>query len=376
MDVSTGQAQPGSRMWRLTGWLLAAVWLFFLNVPFATALRQDEPWRRALGLGTLVAFAVAYVLVFEWARSHRQASRPIPRRRAVTAVLGLLVLGVLGIPGTDGDWMTTLVFVAAAAVFLLPPAWAAVVVVLSAITPPVAGHLVPGWAGESTIVFAVLLASFAMFGVSALAQRNGELRAAQQQIGRLAVAEERARTARDLHDILGHSLTVVAIKAELAGRLLPVDPDRAASEIADVERLARSALADVRRTVGAYRGVRLAEELAGARSALAAAGVAVEAPDDVPQLPAERDELFAWAVREGVTNVVRHSGARSCTIRVRPEEVEIADDGRGPTPEVATGHGLTGLRERAERLAATVTVGRRPDGQGFLLRVGVPGAQR
>ncbi|MFC0504078.1 sensor histidine kinase [Micromonospora costi] len=375
MDVSTGRLQPASRKWRLTGWLLAAVWLFFLNVPLGTALGQAEPWRRWLGVGALVTFGVAYVLLFEWARAHRQASRPIPRGRAVAKLVGLLALGLLSSFGTGADWMTTLVFVATAAVFLLPGWWALVVVALAAATPLLAGYLVPSWTGETTVFFAVLLASFAMFGVAALAQRNGELRAAQQEIGRLAVAEERARTARDLHDILGHSLTVVAIKAELAGRLVEVDPSRAAAEIAEVEHLARAALADVRRTVGAYRGVRLAEELAGARSALAAAGIAADLPAELPELPAERDQLFGWAVREGVTNVVRHSGARHCTIRVSPEAVEISDDGRGPTPDTAAaGHGLVGLRERAQRLDAAVVVGGRPRGRGFVLRVALSSA--
>ncbi|WP_328419132.1 histidine kinase [Micromonospora sp. NBC_00389] len=378
MDLSTGQPRPVSRHWRFTGWLLAAVWLFFLNVPLATALHQPHLWRRVLGVAALVAFGVGYVLLFQWARQLRQALRPIPVRRARAGLLLLLAVGLVSIPGTDGDWLATLVYVAAAAVFLLPSREALASVVVCAVTPLVASSLVPGWEAESTIVFAVLLASFAMFGVSRLAQRNGELQAAQQEIGRLAVAEERARAARDLHDILGHSLTVVAIKAELAGRLIEVDRERAAIEIAEVEALARAALSDVRQTVGAYREVTLVGELAGARSALAAAGIAAELPAEVPALPDEWDRLFGWAVREGVTNVVRHSAARCCTIRVYPDRVEVSDDGRGPsTPDADTaGHGLVGLRERARRLDAAVTVGRRPDGTGFLLRVHAPGEAR
>ncbi|MEU2611156.1 sensor histidine kinase [Micromonospora sp. NPDC007271] len=371
MNPPPESSQPRTH-WRVTGWLLAAVWLFFLNIPLHTALHQPEVWRRVLGASTLVAFGVCYVCVFQWARARRQACQAIPAGRAWAALAGMVGLGLAGIPGTGGDWLTTLVFVAAAAVFLLPNRQALAVVALAALTPPVAAALVPGWEAEGTVVFAVLLASFAMFGVSRLAQRNAELQAAQQEIRRLAVAEERARTARDLHDILGHSLTVVAVKAELAGRLLELDPARAATEIADVERLARQALADVRGTVGAYRGVRLAAELAGARSALAAAGIVAELPETAPQLPAERDELFGWTVREGVTNVVRHSGARHCEIRVDRCAVEVSDDGRGPVGEPgAAGHGLVGLRERARRLEATVTVGRRSDGRGFLLRVAV-----
>ncbi|MFU8872958.1 sensor histidine kinase [Micromonospora sp. SL4-19] len=371
MNLPSERSQPRTH-WRVTGWLLAAVWLFFLNIPLLTALHQPELWRRVVGASTLVAFGVCYVCIFQWARTRRQAHLGVPRGRAWAALALLLGLGLAGIPGTDGDWLTTLVFVAAAAVFLLPTREAVVVVFLAALAPPVTAALVPGWEAEGTVVFAVLLASFAMFGVSRLAQRNAELQAAQQEIRRLAVAEERARTARDLHDILGHSLTVVAVKAELAGRLLELDPARAATEIADVERLARLALADVRGTVGAYRGVRLAAELAGARSALAAAGIAAELPEAVPQLPADRDELFGWTVREGVTNVVRHSGARRCEIRVNGSAVEVRDNGRGPLGESGAGHGLVGLRERARRLDATVTVGRQPDGRGFLLRVALP----
>ncbi|MBB5476868.1 sensor histidine kinase [Micromonospora parathelypteridis] len=372
MDLSTGQSRPASRHWRFTGWLLAAVWLFFLNVPLSTALHEPQLWRRVLGVAALAVFAVGYVLLFQWARRLRQSLLPIPVGRARIGLLLLLAVGLASIPGAGGDWLATLVYVAAAAVFLLPPQEALACVVVCALTPALASWLVPGWEAESGIVFAVLLASFAMFGVSRLAQRNSELQAAQQEIGRLAVAEERARAARDLHDILGHSLTVVAIKAELAGRLIEVDTERAAVEIAEVEALARAALSDVRQTVGAYREVSLAAEVAGARSALAAAGIAADLPDEVPALPDEWDRLFGWAVREGVTNVVRHSGARCCTIRVHPDRVEVSDDGRGPSTPDAAGHGLVGLRERARQVDAVVSVGRRPDGSGFLLRVHAP----
>ncbi|MET7708973.1 histidine kinase [Micromonospora sp. NPDC005413] len=376
MDLSTGQPWPANRHWRYTGWLLAAVWLFFLNVPLSTAVHQPQLWRQVLGVTALVVFGVGYVLLFQWARRLRQSLLPIPAGRARVGLLLLLAVGLASIPGTEGDWLATLVYVAAAAVFLLPSREAAASVVLCAVTPVLASWLVPGWEAENGIVFAVLLASFAMFGVSRLAQRNSELQAAQREIGRLAVTEERARAARDLHDILGHSLTVVAIKAELAGRLIEVDRDRAAAEIAEVEALARAALSDVRQTVGAYREVTLAVELAGARSALAAAGIAADLPAEVPALPDEWDRLFGWTVREGVTNVVRHSGARCCTIRVHPDRVEVSDDGRGPSTPDATGHGLIGLRERARRLDAVVSVGRRPDGSGFLLRVQTPAEAR
>ncbi|GAB3942602.1 hypothetical protein GCM10027614_29940 [Micromonospora vulcania] len=149
MDSLTGQPRPVSRRWRLTGWLLAAVWLFFLNVPFSTALQQPQSWRRIVGVVTLVAFGLGYVLLFQWARNLRQHLLPIPVHRARLALLLLLGLGLASIPGTAGDWTATLVFVAASAVFLLPAVQALVIVALCALTPLVAAWLVPAWTGRA-----------------------------------------------------------------------------------------------------------------------------------------------------------------------------------------------------------------------------------
>ncbi|MEZ5097506.1 MAG: histidine kinase [Nocardioides sp.] len=138
-----------------------------------------------------------------------------------------------------------------------------------------------------------------MFGVRALMDRNQQLVYARQELAQRAVTEERSRFSRDLHDILGHTLTVVTVKAELAGRLLELDPERARAELADVERLSRDALADVRRAVGGYREPSLAAELVRAREALGSAGIADDLPTSVDDVPAELRELFAWTIREG-----------------------------------------------------------------------------
>ncbi len=181
------------------------------------------------------------------------------------------------------------------------------------------------------MAFQIFVSALAAWGVGQVIQRNAQLVAARNEITRLALADQRNQFARDLHDILGHSLTVVAVKAELAGRLASLDPQRAETEIADVERIARQALADVRAAAAGYREITLAGELASAQTALAAAGVEADLPDqDMGQIPRLQQELFGWAVREGVTNVVRHSGATRCRIRVSPSEVEISDDGCGP----------------------------------------------
>jgi two-component system sensor histidine kinase DesK len=236
----------------------------------------------------------------------------------------------------------------------------------------------PGWSPMSDVAFSVALASLAMWGVTGMLQRNVELAQAQATIADLAVQNERTRFARDLHDILGHSLTVLTVKAELAGRLVPLDPERAEKEINEVEALARQALADVRKAVAGYREVSLPGELASARAALEAAGISAQLPaylaGAVEGIPPERREVLAWAVREGVTNVVRHSGAQHAWVKLTQDGVEIADDGVGPSEpaaslEPAGAHGLVGLRERAAAAGASVVVGRR-EGGGFVLRVG------
>jgi two-component system sensor histidine kinase DesK len=283
-------------------------------------------------------------------------------------------------------------------------AWATVAVILVAsLAIP---SLVPGWRANPYDTFQILVAAVAMWGVALLIQRNAQLAAAQEEIARLVRAEERSRFGRDLHDILGHSLTVVAVKAELAGRLARTAPERAEAEIADMEHIAREALADVRAAAAGYREVTVAGELASARTALTAAGIQAHLPAGPAHVPQRKQEIFGWAIREGVTNVVRHSGATHCSIRVASHEIEITDDGSGPVRAAPNGsgygksdcdrigdplgaesararlragvpggpvggHGLAGLRERAAAVGGSVIVGHSAAG-GFALRVRVP----
>jgi two-component system sensor histidine kinase DesK len=365
--------QPNRFFQRGFGWVLGAVWLFYLGQPLNTILDHPAGFARWFSLAALIAFGLSYVLVFLWTRRMHKRQRQ-PRARDGLWWLALtLGLALAMIPAAGGDWMVGLVYIAASAIMVLPPRAAVPVVALIAAQPLLLPLLVPAWQHENGLFFSIVLAAIAMFGVTRMIDHNMRLTAANREIARLAVAEERARTARDLHDILGHSLTVITIKAELAGRLLQVAPERAEAEVNDMEKLARQALADIRRTVGAYREVCLEEELASARSALSAAGIEARLPQSVADVPEPRGTLFGWAVREGVTNVVRHSGATRCVITVRPDQVEIADNGRGPLAGGATtgGSGLRGLRERAEAHGAQLSVGRGDD-SGFVLRVSVP----
>ena len=200
------------------------------------------------------------------------------------------------------------------------------------------------------------------------------------------MAAERERFARDLHDLLGHSLSVIAIKAELAGRLLPDRQGEAAAEVADVEQVARQALREVRQAVSGYRRPTLEGELEGARTALSAAGIDADFERSPVSLDPEIEAVLAWTVREGATNVIRHSGARHCRVKVRAgladAAVEVLDDGAGPAgtdglPDGAAlngraGNGIAGLAERAERLRGRIEAGRLPEGAGFRLAVSVP----
>jgi two-component system sensor histidine kinase DesK len=232
---------------------------------------------------------------------------------------------------------------------------------------------VSGWR-DGGYGLAILLATVATYGIRRALERNQRLVEGQAELGRMAVEHERSRIATDLHDILGHSLTVVAVKAELAQRLFDVDPDRARAELRDVEMLCRDALADVRATAMGVRGVSLAGEIAAARSALAAAHVRAELPTAADEVDGRWRELFAWTIREAVTNLVRHSRARQCQIRLTPSSVEVLDDGigAGPGDSGEDGQGLDGLRRRAEALGARLTVGDRPDARGFRVLVETP----
>lgn len=350
-------------------WVWAAVWLVYLYDPALQAWHSPMP-QRALALAAIVLFSAAYITGF--AVVPRPIGRPPrPRLLARVALVGLeaalavVIAVVLGEPN-----LAAFIYVAALAMFLLPPRWGWSVLVVLLAGTLLAQVLVPGWYIDGSTHFQILVAGIAMWAVTQIIARNRALAVAHEKIARLAAEQERNRLARDLHDILGHSLTVVAVKAELAGRLVHVDPDRAATEILDVERLARGALSEVRATVAGSREVSLGTELANARTALTAAGIDADLPAAVDDVPDQRRELFGWVVREGVTNVVRHSGASRCRIQITPSTVTVSDDGPAAVTAGAGGRGLAGLRERAEAVGGTLRVGRSPEG-GFALTVAV-----
>ncbi|MCI0395062.1 MAG: histidine kinase [Chloroflexi bacterium] len=236
-------------------------------------------------------------------------------------------------------------------------------------------HLIP-------LVLLVRGLGLDMVGVSRLSDALRELHSVRKELAQRAVVEERLRLARDLHDLLGHTLSLIILKSELARRLIAKEPARAATEIGDVERVARETMREVREAVAAYRQPTLTGELDGARQLLEAAGIVCTIENSIRELPQTIDTVLAWTVREGVTNVIRHSRARHCTIQIssfgRSVRAEVTNDGyQGSALEKAaikTGSGLAGLTERVTACGGHVEAGPAVVGgnQGFRLTVEIP----
>lgn len=335
---------------------LAYLVFFFIDPLFRRSLVY---WVECLGIAAI--FIALYVALF---RIKRVEFR-------VACVAGMYLLGALTFP-MNGSAITFFIYAAALLPFVIPSART----VLSCLFVEALLVLAEGWwlmhrnpshANLWNSLFAVFF--IAVVGGSNIffAQKQRadcKLRMAQEEIEALAAVAERERIARDLHDVLGHTLSVIVLKAELAGRLLArgEDTSRAMQEIADVERTARSALAEVRETIGGYRARGLAAEMEAARNALAAAGVRLEvegSPASGTLRPAE-ETVLALALREAVTNVVRHAQARNCKLRFTVQNgrhsLAIEDDGQHTA--LHEGNGLRGMRERVESLGGTLRLER------------------
>jgi two-component system, NarL family, sensor histidine kinase DesK len=354
----------------------AGVWLVFLAPAVQAGWNGRDTMAGWLGLCALAGFSFLYVWSFIWARPYRQDGRlwREVQPRALAIVGGLLALGAVVVLTLHQDGLATAVYVAVGGITLLPRRWSLPLAAVIAVGAELLARKIPGWEGADGIALSVLLASFAVWGMWTAMRRSRDLVAAKEENALLMVEQERARMARDLHDILGHSLTVIAVKAELADRLVDVSPERARAEITDIQRLSRD---DVRRTVDGVRELSLPAELARARSALRAAEIRADLPGSTDDVPSDLRELFAWTLREGVTNVVRHSAATRCTVILAEDRITIADDGRGMRAADASalrdGHGLSGLRERATAAGARLLVETPPSG-GFRLSVAASSA--
>ncbi|MHC6220160.1 sensor histidine kinase [Arthrobacter sp. MMS24-S77] len=358
---------PGPRGWLIGAGLSILLWAWpTWNIVWSV----DEPlaWKMAASASLIVFFA-AYVFLpqISWRRGVRAG---------IVSVCILLTLNGVSVflIGREALWTWTFLACAIAMTSLPPRTDFFLIVTLSLAS--FSAQLLTG-NGEQALLQAGIILSLGlmMSAFARLIRQTARLREAQTELADAAVAAERSRVARDMHDILGHSLTVIAVKAELAGRMLDTVPggparDTAAAEISAVQDLARGALADVRATVAGYRGVNVLAELAVARTALESAGIDAELPGTVEQVPARHRELFGWVLREGITNVVRHSGAARCRVRLTASSVLVEDDGVGPASGGRSGNGLAGIRERVGAAGGTVSIGPSDLG-GFRLAVEV-----
>jgi two-component system, NarL family, sensor histidine kinase DesK len=353
------------------------VWGVFIVIPVVTAIANTgSAGEHVLAIAGSVAFSGVYVwLVMTWLEEKAHW-------RSLTLVGVMLALAMALTIADRPSWGFLFTYCAACVGLVVPSDLGMPAVILCA-GAALGATVVGGGGGGSGLGFAASAVGIGLLLVLMrdLRMRNQELVEARAELALSAVAAERERFARDLHDLLGHSLSVIAIKAELAGRLMRLDPERAGVEVADVENVARESLREVRQAVSGYRQPTLDKELEGARVALSAAGIEAEVVRAPVTLDPEVEAVLAWTVREGATNVIRHSGATHCRVRVRADlvdaAVEVVDDGEGPAclrgEEVAhPGHGITGLTERAERLRGRIEAGGLPDGRGFRLAVSVP----
>ncbi len=324
------------------------VWLVFLSFFFFKPVLDPHTTGRdwLVTLSATVVFLVIYFSVFWVGR---------PWNYLLIACMAVMGLGLARINEGSSVFM---IFTASFLAWAFPnPKWA-----LTAIGSLVAilgidavfFHAPVGFWATSMVVSLGVGTSNVFFAEKARA--NAKLRMAHEEIEHLAKVAERERIARDLHDVLGHTLSLIIVKSTLAGKLLEKYPQKARSEIADIEKVSREAMAEIRNTLRGYSTYKLSDEIERAKSALHSAGVTMESDAAEISMTPAQESVVALIMREAVTNVVRHAEAHTCRLRIAPNDgscvLEIADDGRGGFQ--SEGNGLRGMRERIEALGGTV----------------------
>lgn len=353
--VSTGITP---RFWRL----YAYFWLVCLLFPILYLARTPLTTIHVLiGLAGLAIFAAIYFWVM-WPYPLGDQKRTWAGWRSPVLLLTSMTLLALLLSITYGNAFSWLFLgVSAIAGVILPVRgafWTVMGLTLLTLGISVVvsgGILATDWLQVIPLTLLVRGLGVDMTGLIGLAGVLRELNLARQELARQAAMEERLRMARDLHDLLGRSLSLITLKSELAGRLVAKDPSQAIQEIHEVESVARQALREIRQAVAGYRQQSLGEELDGARQILEAAGITCRIEYDAEIMPPEIDTALAWAVREGVTNVIRHSRATQCRIRIARSgtviRAEVINNGYREPGNAANGGG-SGLNGLAERLAA------------------------
>ncbi|HEY7127893.1 MAG TPA: histidine kinase [Ktedonobacterales bacterium] len=371
------------QLWRL----YQHFWLLCLVFPIA-ALIQSPPSivQMYLALAGLVGYTACYTWLM-WPHPASRGARHRRQPRLSLLLLALLLLLVLVLSLSSGRaFLWLFMGVSASASVLLPVQAALLSMVVLMVLPVLISITMAGglasvdWLYLLPLLLLIRALGLDLLGGARLFRVIGELQAARRELARLAVMEERLRVARDLHDLLGHTFSMIALKSELARRVLAQDPRRAEQELHEVEAVARQTLREVREAVAGYRQPTLRLALEGAEQVLEAAGIAHQVECPALPFPAGLDAALAWVVREGVTNVVRHSRARWCRIRVTqaPDVVcaEVTNDDRSSFRDAGSllppfGHGLRGMAERAALLGGHLEAGLSHSGGAAVYRLQV-----
>ncbi len=349
---TTTSAAPSSP-WERWAWVFAGIWLVFLIYPTIEVFQaSDSVPVIVLGLGLLAAFGATYMSGFGWLEA---------RPWVIFGLLLLLAAGTVPIIGIEVIGLTPYLGVYAA--LQLPRPWWPYATAGVAMLPLLSLTVGDGFPTFFFLMVWPIIAGMVLMRVFSEGERRADLSRAE-----LALVAERERVARDVHDVLGHSLTALSVKAELAARLVDVDPARAKEELESIQATARQALAEVRATVGGLRAGNLEAELAAAPLVLADAGVSARVVGEVADTDPRHRALLAWVLRESVTNVVRHARAGCVVIELGPRGICVTDDGAGCSG--SEGNGLRGMRERVSGVGGTLAIS--PASPGTRVEVALP----
>ncbi|MGW2047020.1 sensor histidine kinase [Streptomyces sp. NPDC001858] len=354
-------------------------WLLMGMGAFSNLFQGDTPNPWIGGLGLLTFNSLYVYIAF---RSFVKVAREATSTRVALVLMGLVTCGLA--LGYGGNWLLFFPLLGLATGAVLRGPQLRILGTAVAVLAGAVSCVHDGWGGL-TIAYATWISTMVTAAILSLSEAVRELRAAREELARRAVEEERLRFSRDLHDLLGHTLSVIVVKSEAARRLAPRDMDAALTQVTDIEAVGRQALTEIREAVTGYREGSLATELDRARSALTAAGVEPSVSRSGPPPQPQTAALLGWVVREAVTNVVRHSRATRCRITVsgEPEQVRltVTDNGTGTGPGAGTGGGdrcaqgggtgLTGLRERLATAGGSLTAGPEPH-SGFTVTAQLP----
>lgn len=350
----------------LAGLLLPALW-------YEIVQRRDAG-RLLLALTGVAAVFVLYARLL-WRNLMR---RTAPLHRLGLAALAAICWALPALLGAGQGWGNALLVPAGLIAVVLPVREAIAATAAATVLTPAYGLLL-GLPALAVLyeVAALPVAAFSGYVTVWLFHVLQELREARAELARSAVGEERLRFARDLHDVLGHSLQAVALRAEVAERFVDRDDGRVRKELTEIQAMARDAVRDVREIVRGHRATSLRTELDGMSAVLRAAGIRCERPEVSPSLPAHVHGPLGWVAREAATNVLRHSSATWCEIAVRADagrvRVEIVNDGAARRSAGDAGSGLAGLAERITAAGGEFAAG--PVGDGtFRVTAAVPAA--